>query len=68
MTEDVKNGKFHIFDENGELAVDKYEEYLIEQRIEENEESGFPLYLFDKLLLCEIYKMLKGFVSQDKGE
>lgn len=31
MTEDIKNGKFLILDENGELAVDKYSEYLLNQ-------------------------------------
>lgn len=68
MTEDIKNGKFHIFDENGELAVDKYSEYLLNQRIEADGEEYFPLENFEKLMYCEIYKMLKQLTGKGKAE
>lgn len=70
MSQDVKNGRFRIFKENGELAVDDYEEWLAGQTVtdEETGAEGFPLYLFDKLILCELYKLLKEHLTHKQGE
>lgn len=68
MKEDIKNGKFYILDENGEPAVDKYAEYIINQHVEADGETYFPLEKFNDLILIEIYRMLKKLLNDKQTD